>query len=391
MTAPSPAHVPVIVGVGEISDRLADGHEGLEPRDLIAAAARRADADAGGGWLSSIDTVAVVNILSWPYADICASLAAALGIAPARAEELPAGGNVALKAIHDIANRIAGGAEETALVCGAEAFRSVALARKAGRTPGWTAPDSGHWIKTMVDVVGPDMLRYGFDGAPSVYALYENAMRAARGLSHAEAQAQTGAMWAAMSQVAAGVEEAWIRTPRAAAEIITPGPDNRPIAFPYTKLMVANDAVNQGSAVIVTSLARARAAGVEEGRIAYVWGGAAARDRRDFRTRDRYDHSPSIEAVIAATLAQSGLAASAFDAVEFYSCFPCVPRLAQGASGIDPAIVPTVAGGLTYFGGPGNDYMTHAVINMVRQLRAGKRLGLLLGNGDLVTKHHAMI
>src|SRR5690606_27120052 len=51
----------------------------------------------------------------------------------------------------------------------------------------------------------------------------------------------------------------------------------------------------------------------------------------------------------------------------------------------------TVIGGLTWFGGPGNNYMTHAIIGMVRKLRESGRLGLLLGNGDLVTKHYATV
>jgi acetyl-CoA C-acetyltransferase len=52
----------------------------------------------------------------------------------------------------------------------------------------------------------------------------------------------------------------------------------------------------------------------------------------------------------------------------------------------------TVTGGLTFFGGPGNNYMTHAATAMVRALRAGSgRHGLLYGNGEFVTKHHAAI
>lgn len=61
----------------------------------------------------------------------------------------------------------------------------------------------------------------------------------------------------------------------------TDSADNRPIAFPYTKFMVANSSVNQGAAYIVTSLKTARKAGVPEGRLVYVWGGAAAHDRED--------------------------------------------------------------------------------------------------------------
>lgn len=391
LTSLAPERTPVIIGVGEFSDRLGPDHAGFEPRDLLAKAARRADEDAGGGWIGRVTSVDIVNVLSWPYKDLAAEFCTALGISPARAVHSPAGGETPLRLVHDIANRIAGGQDEIALVCGAEAFRSVGMAMKNRVPLDWTPPDPDYKRPVIEDVVGMDMFRYGFDSAASVYSLYENAMRASRGLSHDAVQTETGELWASMSEVAATVEEAWIRTTKQPAEIATATPDNRPIAFPYNKLMIANDAVNQSSAVIVTSLATARAAGIADDRIVYVWGGAGARDKADFRDRDRYDHSVSIEAVLDATMQGSGLSVADIGAVEYYSCFPCVPKLAQAALGTDPAMAPTVAGGLTYFGGPGNNYMTHAVVNMVRAVRAGVHHGLLLGNGDLVTKHHAMI
>ncbi|MFA7584765.1 MAG: acetyl-CoA acetyltransferase [Novosphingobium sp.] len=391
MTSLAPELTPVIIGVGELSDHIGPDHAGFEPRELLVRAARAADEDAGGGWLGRLTSVDIVNVLSWPYKDLAGEFVAALDVQPARAVHSPAGGETPLRLIHDIANRIAAGQPEVALVCGAEAFRSVGMAMKSGVALDWTPPDPDYKRPVIEDVVGMDMFHYGFDSAASVYSLYENAMRAARGMSHDAVQAETGELWAAMSRVAATVDQAWIRTIKQAEEIVAVTADNRPIAFPYNKLMIANDAVNQASAVIVTTLAMAQAAGIPAGRIAYVWGGAGAKDKADFRDRDRYDHSVSIEAVLDETMAKSGLGAGNIDAVEFYSCFPCVPKLASAALGSDPALVPTVAGGLTYFGGPGNNYMTHAVVNMVRTLRSGAHHGLLLGNGDLVTKHHAMI
>ena len=52
---------------------------------------------------------------------------------------------------------------------------------------------------------------------------------------------------------------------------------------------------------------------------------------------------------------------------------------------------PTVTGGLTFFGAPLNTYMTHAACAMVRELRDGGKLGLLYGQGEFVTKHHALV
>lgn len=383
---------PVIVGVADFSDRPQPDRDGAEPLALLEQAARLAVEDAGADLLGAIDRLDIINVLTWPYRDLAALLTARLGIAPSHADHSVSGGDTAQRLLHDAANRIAEGVAECALICGAEAFKSLSTAARQQRRPeGWSDPDPDYKRPTMANVVDEELLRYGFDSPAAVYALYENGCRAAWGQSLAEATAETGALWSAMSAVAAQTDAAWIRAEHDAAAIATATASNRPIAFPYNKLMIANDAVNQAAAVLVTSYERAVAAGIPERRMIFIGGGAGARDHASFMARDNYGHSPSIEACLDAALAHSGLAAADFDHIELYSCFPCVPKLARRYLGLDPKVVPTVIGGLTFFGGPGNNYMTHAIVGMVRRLRASGRFGLLLGNGDLVTKHHTTV
>jgi len=48
----------------------------------------------------------------------------------------------------------------------------------------------------------------------------------------------------------------------------------------------------------------------------------------------------------------------------------------------------TLTGGLPYFGGPGNNYVTHSIAAMMRALRAAPgRFGMVTANGNYVTKH----
>src|SRR5690606_26160634 len=69
-SVPLDPRTPVIVGVGQLSNRVDRGEEPLEPVELLARAARRAEADTGAsGVLSGLDAVQVVSILSWRYAD----------------------------------------------------------------------------------------------------------------------------------------------------------------------------------------------------------------------------------------------------------------------------------------------------------------------------------
>ncbi len=99
-----------------------------------------------------------------------------------------------------------------------------------------------------------------------------------------------------------------------------------------------------------------------------------------------------MEAVLDDVFAAAGTSPDAIDLVELYSCFPCVPKLALRHLGWDPDHPMSVTGGLTFFGGAGNDYMGHALVAMVRALRRGDgQLALLYGQGGFVTKHHALV
>ena len=141
---------------------------------------------------------------------------------------------------------------------------------------------------------------------------------------------------------------------------MTPTADNRLIAWPYNKLMVANPMVNQGAALIVTSLAKAREAGVAEDRMVYFRGGAYAEEPRDYLQREQYVESHAQNAVLNTVIDLAGGDGTKFDAIELYSCFPCVPKMARRTLGFGADVQPTVTGGLTFFGAPLNSYMTHA-------------------------------
>jgi len=385
-----PAHTPVIVGVGEIIDRPDDPSAGLEPLALMAAALRRAEQDAGASLLARLDSLDLVNQVTWPYADMPAQLADRIGATPARAVYGPVGGESPIRFLHEAARRIARGESQIAAVCGAEAQNTLDKARRAKLTLPWTPkPERYDPPLRGADFVHAAALNLGAFMPVTIYPFYENATLAQWGQTPAQAQAESGALGAAFSQVAAANPFAWLGKPHTAAEIATPSAANRLIAWPYTKLMVANPSVNQGAAVIMTSLAVARAAGIADEKCVFVWGGAAAAEPRDYLQRDVYTGSTAQDAVL--RKAQSVAGATGFDAVELYSCFPCVPKMAGRTLALAADMVPTVAGGLTFFGAPLNTYMTHAACAMVRRLRAGGGTGLLYGQGEFVTKHHALV
>jgi acetyl-CoA C-acetyltransferase len=237
----------------------------------------------------------------------------------------------------------------------------------------------------------PMAVKLGVFRPITVYPFYEAATSAHWGQTPREAMAESGALWSTYSSVASQNPNAWLKKHFTSEEITTPTPDNRLIAWPYNKLMVANPTVNMGGAILMTSLAKARAAGIAEDRLVHVCGGASAEEPRDYLIRDQFFESHPQNAVLKAVMELAGGDGKAFDAIELYSCFPCVPKMARRTLGLGADVQPTVTGGLTFFGAPLNTYMTHAACAMVRKLRNGAKLGLLYGQGGFVTKHHALV
>jgi acetyl-CoA C-acetyltransferase len=384
--------IPVIVGVGEVVDRPKEITAGLEPLALLEEALRRAEADSGAKLLGEVQSLDVVNFLSWRYRDPEKLLAARMGARPAHLYYGPVGGESPIRYLHEAAQRIARGECSVAAVCGAEAQSTATKAERAGVKLPWTP--FAHDVeepKRGAAFQKPMAVKLGVFRPITVYPLYESATSAHWGQTPREALAESGRLWSTYAGVAAQNPNSWLKKNFAPDEITTPSPDNRLIAWPYTKLMVANPSVNMGGALILTSLAKARAAGVPEDRILYALGGASAEEPRDYLVRDQFFESHSQNAVLKAIMDLVEGDGRKFDAIELYSCFPVVPKMARRTLGLGPDVRPTVAGGLTFFGAPLNTYMTHAACAMVRSLRERGKLGLLYGQGGFVTKHHALV
>ncbi len=382
------SRVPVIVGVGQLNDRPDDPDSGLDSSGLMREALRVAEKDAGGNWISRLDALLVVDQISCPeLGDVSQALAEAFGIQPTICEQTEAPmGDSPIRLLNMAANLIASGEVEVAAIVGGEALRTAAKRTSRKGTQGGSALE-----QVAARRAGSYRLKYGLATAVDLYPLYENATRASYGQSLEEAQRESGEIWSKFSQVAAANPGAWIRQEKTVEEIVTATANNRPISFPYTKLMVANSSVNQGAGFLVTSLAHARDCGVPEDQIVYVGYGAAAHEPKDPLARDRYDRSVGMEVSLLWTLKLNGLSVDELDHVELYSCFPCVPKMARRILGLSVDKPLSVCGGLTFCGGPIANYMSHAVVSMVQKLRESGRHGLLFANGGFATHNHSII
>src|SRR5438309_6269612 len=278
--SPFPDHrIPVIVGVGEIVDRPKEIVEGLEPLALLVEALKRAEQDSGGKLLGEIQSLDVVNFLSWRYREPEKLLAGCLGIKPEHCYYGPVGGESPIRYLHEAAQRIARGECSVAAVCGAEAQSTATKAERAGVTPPWTP--FAHDVeepKRGAAFQKPLAVKLGVFRPVTVYPFYEAASSAHWGQTPREAMAESGTLWSRYSEAAAQNPNAWLKRRYTPDEITTPTADNRLIAWPYNKLMVANPSANMGGALLLTSLPKARAAGIAEDKLVYPLGGSSAEE-----------------------------------------------------------------------------------------------------------------
>jgi acetyl-CoA C-acetyltransferase len=381
---------PVLVGYGQINQR--EESATTEPVDLIERAARAA---ADARVLEAVDAVRIVNLLSWRYRDPGRLVAQRIGAPDAATRYTGIGGNVPQSLVNRACLDIQRGHNDVVLIAGGETWRSRTRLRARGEKLVGTVQDESVPLPPGADdeflMAGPAEIRIKLDRPAYVYPMFEQALRIASGEPAEEHRRRIGRLWAGFSRVAQDNPHAWNRTPCTAEEIWQPGPDNRMISWPYTKLMNSNNMVDQAAALILTSVETADALGIPRDRWVFPHAGTDAHDTYLIAERARFDGSPAIRLAGRRVLELAGRGIDDIDLVDLYSCFPCAVQVAAAELGLpieDPQCALTVTGGLTFAGGPWNNYVSHAIATMAERLTARPgAVGLVSANGGYLTKH----
>jgi acetyl-CoA C-acetyltransferase len=386
-----PPRTPVLVGAAQLSQRAEDPALAREPLLLMHDALRLACDDAGApALLARADTVGVTQGMH-DYGNPAAWLAEQLG-AP-RAETLLAGiSGTSVQQLVDLAAAdILAGRRDVVLLAGAEAEHSARRLRRAARQPERTAlaaraPERVLGVRTAWRD-NPDIAA-GLHAAPHLFALFEVALRHRLGLGVAAHRERIGALWQRFAAVAAANPSAWIRSAPQAAQIATPGEGNPWVAYPYTKLLVANSVVDQAAALVLCSAETAHAAGIPETRFVYPVAASEAVVVRHLSTRRELCEEPPLRIAGQRALELAGVAPDALDFVDLYSCFPAAVQLSAEALGLSLERPLTVTGGLTFAGGPLNSYVLHAIAATALRLRERPEATALVSSvGGFFSKH----
>lgn len=380
---------PVLVGVGQVNQR--DVNPDVEPVDLMAAAAAEA---ADPRVLQALDSIRVVNLLSWRYRDPGLLLGPRIGAPDAATRYTGIGGNTPQSLVNQTCLDIQQGNADAVLLAGAETWRTRMRLRANGIRPDWTRQDDSVPVPPGAEDVpmsGPAEDRIGLKPPSFIYPMFEQALRLANGESMDDNRRRIGELWAQFSRVAAGNPHAWSRDAIPAEQIWQPGPANRMISWPYPKLMNSNNMVDQGAALILCSVEKAEYLQIPKDTWIFPHAGTDSHDTYSVAERAELHRSPAIRIGGKRVLELAGVGVDDLEHIDVYSCFPSAVQVAARELGLpsgDPTRPLTVTGGLTFAGGPWNNYVMHSIATMAELLRAdpGSR-GLITANGGYLTKH----
>ena len=396
---------PVIIGVGQYAERPDDAdYQALSAMDLggKALAAAIADSGAEGDVAAAIDTIAAIRQfeISTPKAvapfgksnNTPRSYGARVGANPERAILEIVGGQGPQKLVGEFAADIAAGRSGVAAIVGSEAISTILTLGAKGETPDWSEEiegqfeDRGFGMRGLLDRT---LITHGLAAPIPLYALFENARRSRQGTELQPYRDEIGELFAPFTVVAAANPYAAAPVTRSAEDLATVTERNRIVAEPYTRMTVARDQVNQAAAIIIASAGKARELGIPEDKWVHIH---AVTDAKELSVLERPDMavSPASIASVDKALDIAGIDMDAIGPIDLYSCFAIPVYNIIDAFEIapdDPRGL-TLTGGLPFFGGAGNNYSAHAIVEAVHALRGDENAYALIGaNGGFMSKY----
>lgn len=396
-------NTPIIIGVGQVNEVIQENMAGASSSaDLAAQACKLALDDALDQSLSKhIDTLAMVRTFpdsSPAYHSTFGSpnnmpraVAQRIDANPKRAIYSQPGGHTPQAMINEFAELLASGNTQMVMLTGAEVLANTRVATKRKVSLNWSETiegsiedrgmESGNLftINEMIHQMVQPM---------QYYALMENARRADKQQSAQEYATVMGENHSKLSKVAKGNPLAAVQEEFDAQTIITPSQDNPMVIFPYTKKLISKDTVNLSAAVLMTTVAQASELGIDQSKWVFLHGYSQVSERALLQ-RKNLGTSAALKEGLHGALKHANKSSGDIQHFDIYSCFPIVVAESKEILNIgnDDSRRLTQTGGMSFFGGPGNNYNLHGVASLVATLRADSgSFGLALGNGGWMSK-----
>jgi acetyl-CoA C-acetyltransferase len=200
------------------------------------------------------------------------------GISAPRLIYADVGGQSPQAMLNELAGDIRRGTCAVAVLVAAEATGTAKRARKAGITLDWRLPSDTAFDNRLstFPILSRTEIRHGIISMPLAYSLIENARRMELGLSDDAYAQELAALWSAFSAKAQARTHAQFPGYRSPEAMLGDDNANYPLTDIYRRWHVAQDAVDLGGAIILTSAGKARDMGVPQDKWVWLAGAAEA-------------------------------------------------------------------------------------------------------------------
>ncbi|MCF8543830.1 MAG: acetyl-CoA acetyltransferase [Ilumatobacteraceae bacterium] len=390
---------PILVGQAQVAQHIDNLESAAGPIELMSQAVREAFADAGiqntgTKNATTIDALRVVRSLSTRNTNPARDIASILEISANEYGLTPHGGNMPQYLVNCAALQIRDNGAQMIVLTGGESFRSRRRARAAQMTLPWMELKEGQELQAPT-ALGEDLvmnheieLAHKIMLPIEIYPMFETALRYRDKRTVADHQKYISELWARFSDVAATNPHAWIQQKYTAEAIRTPTQDNRMIGFPYTKLMNSNNDVDMAAALVMCSVERAEALGIARDKWIFLHAGTDCHEHNFVSHRYSFTDTPAIRIGGQRVLALAEKSIDEIENLDLYSCFPSAVQLGAESLGVSLDRQLTCTGGLSFAGGPFNNYVMHAIATTMTTLREKpQETGLVWANGGYATKH----
>ena len=383
------SNAPVIVGAGVAQQRFDDPSLGVEAATLMQQALEAAADDSGSLAILHAAEALLMPRGTWLYTNPGPVVAP---WNPALRTTVAEIGVLQQTLLSRACTMISEGSAQVVLVCGGEtkhrALRGLITGIPTFESPTSGSPDVS--LKPADDFFAPEELERGLVTPARQYAMIDTALRFAQGLSAAEHVELLADMWSGFNDVAVSNPDAWSRAKVERNTFIDAPTTNQMHAWPYTKLHCAQWNVDQAAALIICSASTAQRFGIARDRWVFAHLGVESNLMVPLTQRLHMHRSPATRVAGEALLAHGGVAAADFEHVDIYSCFPAAVRVQLAELNIAQDRQLTVTGGMTFSGGPLNNYTLQATAAMTHVLREDpSAAGMVTNISGLLTKYGA--
>ena len=219
-------------------------------------------------------------------------------------------------------------------MCGAEALDTVRRLKKAGERPQWSFKPEDKRPFPFEAPFHPAEVAHEVFQAYTTFALWDVARRAHLGVDPDVYRASMGELFAPMSEIAARNPYAWFPVARTPDEVVEAAPDNRMVAYPYTKYLISVMDVDLSGALVIASHEAADRLGVPPDRRVYLRGWCYGTDATYVAEHDPTYGSPAMAAASTEAMTAAGVGIDDVAYIDLYSCFPSSVAFAIDALGL---------------------------------------------------------